>query len=112
MAPPLETDGPGVPDERSSRVDAHEQGGRWRDPLPALDRHPEPVVDGRVPEVLCEVHEVVVALVERPVAGAGGHPAGGTRHLLAALVDLGAGGLGLLLAALGGRAVRGAAATS
>jgi hypothetical protein len=69
-------------------VDADQQGGRLRDLLEALDLHPEPVVHQRVEQVLLDLHPPEVLLVERPVAGALGHPAGRARRALAALVGL------------------------
>src|SRR3712207_7962513 len=44
--------------------------GRLGDVLPALDLHPEPVVDERVPEVLLLLDETRVPALEVPLARA------------------------------------------
>jgi hypothetical protein len=97
VAPPLEADRPRVPHERGAGVDADQERRRLGEILPALHLHPEPVVDERVPDELLTLDEVQVLGLEVPVAGALGDPAGGALRLLAALVRLAGGLLGVAL---------------
>src|SRR5438270_9057760 len=46
-------------------MDADEQRGRFRQVLPALDLHPEPVIHQRIPEVFLALEEVPIGAVER-----------------------------------------------
>ena len=52
--------------------------------LPAVDLHPEPVVDEEVPEVLLTLHGRLVRTAQLPIAGALGQPAREPVAILAA----------------------------
>src|SRR5207302_3656742 len=83
-APPLQSDGPRVPDERRARVDADQQRWRLGQVFPARNLHPEPVVDQRVPQIFLALHERVVGTVERPLGRAVGYPSRGAIGTFAA----------------------------
>src|SRR5206468_3979087 len=74
--------------ERGAGMDPDQQRGGLREPLPALDLHPEPVVHERVPEVLLALDEIPVGTVQRPLGSAVRHPARDAGLLAPPLFDL------------------------
>src|SRR5262249_23633334 len=84
--PPLQTDGPRIPDERCARVNTHQEH-RWSgDVLPAIDLHTEPVVNQQIPKKLLALQGGFVLAAEIPFAGALGYPAAEPAVLTATLV--------------------------
>src|ERR1700736_3983771 len=96
LPPPLNADGPRVPDEGGAGVDP-DQEDRWLGQvLPSVYLHAEPVVDEAVPEILLPLHRRFIGTAQFPLAGPLGHPAGDAAvlvgaaplHLLACLLGV------------------------